>query len=209
MKETVLGLGVILLFAGVIVLPLSIQQTTTPQNHLIAGRSDLIYPDWTLSAELNESDNMFVYFSRPNTGEQGPIPNGGAAYMFVNITDPVGGNTTFNITFTRTSFTRVVDHNDGGLVIQNPQGMELGDIGGKTRYGGEYRVRVYTYPGTVMPYYPNNATMVRLEIGTVTASVEYPYIAALPVSLSLVAVGLGLVVWGARSPKRRTRTRRG
>ena len=204
-----MGLGVILLFAGIIVLPLSMQQTTTSQNYRIAWNDEpLVYPNWTLSAELNESDNMFVYFSRPNTGEQGWIPNGGEVPMFVEIIDPVGGNTTFNITFTRTSFTCVVDRNDGGLVIQNPQGMELRDIGGKTLYGGEYTVRVYTFQGNVIYYYPNNATMEVLEIGTVIVSTGYPYIAALPVSLSLVTVGMVLTAWGARSPKRRTRPRR-
>jgi hypothetical protein len=210
MKETVLGLGIIFLFAAVIVFPISIQSTKTPENHIEAQREFLVAPDWTISVQLNESEEMLVYFSRPNTGEQGPIPDGedSIAYMFVDITDPHGGNTTFNISFTERDFRRIVDHNDGGLIVKNPQSMELGDIGGKTQYAGEYKVRVYTYSGLEIYYYPNGTTMRRLEISTVTIKTEYPYIAALPVSISLAVVGLVLVVWGARSPRRRTRTKK-
>jgi hypothetical protein len=210
MKETVLGLGIILLFAGVIVLPMSIQSTKTPETRLRAEREFLVAPNWTISAQLNESEEMLVYFSRPNTGEQGPVPNGETpkAYMFVEIIDPVGGNTTFNVSFTRTAFTRIVDRNDGGLIVKNPQNMELGDVGGKTQYTGEYKVRVYTFKGLEIYYYTNGTTMRRLEISTVTWKTEYPNIAALPVSVSLAVVGLVLAIWGARSPKRRVRTRK-
>jgi hypothetical protein len=207
MKGTIVGAGMILLFAGIMVLPTSLQVTKTPENHLLAEREFLVFPNWIASAQFNESEEMVIYFSRPNT--EG-VPDGDEvlAVMFVDIVDPHGGNTTFNISFTERSFGRAVDHNDGGLLVKSPQYTEIGDIGGKTQYTGEYTVRVYTYRGLVPYYYPNSSTMRRLEISKTTERIEYPYIAALPVSVSLAAVGLVLTVWGARSPKRRARSRK-
>jgi hypothetical protein len=207
-KETALGLGVILLFAGVIVLPLSMQQTSTSDFPIIAHRSDLEYPDWTLSAHLNASDSIVIYFSRPALPDYLPEPSG-ERYMFVEVLDPQGGNTTFNVTFTKTSFLRGVVRNDGGLIIQNPEYLPTVDIGGKTQYTGLYTVRVYPIVETMVPYYyPDDGTMVNLDISKVVVTTQYPYIAALPVAVALAVVGVGLAVWGARSPKRRVRSRR-
>lgn len=207
MKETALGLGIILIFVGIIAFPLSLQSTRIPESRLLAEREFLVFPDWTVSAQLNESENMVIYFSRPNTVG---IPDGEEvlAVMFVDIVDPQGGNTTFNISFTERSFFRVVHWNDGGLLVESPQYTEYGDIGGKTQYTGEYTARVYTYRGLVPYYYPNSSTMRRLEISRATVRIEYPYIAALPVAVSLAAVGLVLTVWGARSQKRRVRPKK-
>jgi hypothetical protein len=207
LKETVLGLGVILLFTGIIVLPWSIQATTTPDPITLASEQDLVYPDWSISGRLNQSDVMAVYFTAPSY-ENIPEPTG-ERYMFVNVTDPQGGTTVFNITFTKKSFFRGVTSNDGGLIIDNPNFTEYLDIGGTARYTGLYTVKVYPIVDTMVQYYyPHDGELQVLQVVKIVVRTDYPYIVALPVSASLVVVGLALTAWGARRPKRRTRSKR-
>jgi hypothetical protein len=207
MKETILGAGMILLFAGIIVLPMSLQSTRNEEPQVLAEREFLVFPDWTVSAEFNKSEELITYFSRPNT-EGVPDGDEAIAYMFVDIVDPNGGNTTFNVSFSRTSFEVRLDENDGGLLVNLPSAPGPADIGGTTQYSGVYTARVYTYLGLVAFYYTNSSTMRRLEIDKVTVETDYPNVWALPVAVSLVAVGVIGVVWGAGSQKRRARPRK-
>ena len=207
MKETFLGVGMILLFAGIIVLPLSLQVTRSEEPSIQADREFLVFPDWTVSAEFNKSEKLIVYFSRPNT-EGVPDGDEGIAYMFVDIVDPNGGNTTFNVTFSKSSFEVILHENDGGLLVNLPSTPGPADIGGTTQYSGEYTARVYTYRGLAPYYYTNGSTMRRLEIDEVTVETDYPNVWALPVAVSLIAIGIIGVVWGARGQKRRARPRR-
>jgi hypothetical protein len=206
MRDTILGVGMILLFAGIMVLPMSLQATRSDENHLVAGREDLVFPDWSVSGQLNQSEELLVYFSRPAT-ENIPEPTG-ERYMFVDIVDPHGGNTTFNITFTKTSYEVRLHTNDGGLEVDLPPGPSTADIGGRTQHSGEYTVRVYTWPALVQYYYPDSATMRRLQIFKVVERIDYLNIWALPVAVSLAAIGSIAIILGARSQKRRARRRK-
>ena len=204
MKETFVGVGVLLLFAGIIVLPMSLQTARNEEPHLVADREFLVFPDWTVSSQLNQSEEFVIYFSPPGI-EYIPEPTG-ERYMFVDIADPHGGNTTFNVTFTKTSFEVRLDSNDGGLEVDLPPTPGPADIGGTTRYSGEYTVLVRPIVENVASlYYPNSSTMRRLEIYKVTEKIDYPNVWALPVAVSLAAIGIISIVWGARSPKRRAR----
>jgi hypothetical protein len=198
--------GIILLFAGIIVLPLSLQITRNEVPHVQAEREFLVFPDWTVSAEFNSSEKFIVYFSRPNT-EGVPDGGEGVAYMFVDILDPIGGITTFNVSFTADSFYVALQAASGGLLVNLPSTPGPADIGGTTQYSGEYTARVYTYQALAGAYYTNGSTMRRLEIDKVTAEVDYPNIWASPVAVALIAIGGIGVVWGARSQKRRARPR--
>jgi len=204
MRETLFGVGMILLFVGIIVLPMSLQATRSEENHFVADREHLVFPDWTVSAQFNESEELLIYFSPPAL-EGIPEPTG-ERFMFVDVVDPHGGNTTFNVTFTKTSFEVRLDSNDGGLEVDLPPIPGPADIGGTTRYSGEYTVLVRPIVANVAPlYYPNSSSMRRLEIYKVTEKIDYPNVWALPVAVSLAAIGIISIVCGARSPKRRAR----
>jgi hypothetical protein len=203
MRETIFGVGMILLFAGIIVLPMSLQVTRNQENHLMKAREFLVFPDWEVSAQFNESEELVICFSAPSK-EGVPDGDGVTDLMFVDIVDPNGGNTTFNVTFTETSFEVKLHHNDGGLLVENP----LYDIDGVTQYSGKYTARVYTLPVLVPYYYPNSSTMRRLEIYKVTEKTDYPNVWALPVAVSLAAIGIIGIVLGARTQKRRARPRK-
>lgn len=206
MKETFVGVGLLLLFAGILVLPMSLQFAKTEASNLVVEREFLVFPDWTISAQFNASEELIVYFSRPS-GENIPEPSG-ERYMYVNITDPQGGTAAFDVVFTRTSFEVSLNQTSSGLLVDLPSVPGPADIGGRTQYSGEYTATVYTYPGLVGYYYPNSSTMRRLQLLEVTEQVDYPHIWALPVAVTLIAVGCVSLVWGTRSPKHRVKSRK-
>ncbi len=206
MREVALGVGVILLFASVIVFPISLQTVRDLPRDIRASREDVVYPDWTVSAAFSENEILLVYFYPPPKTVGVPAEPEGARYMFVDIMDPHGGNTTFNVTFTQYSQIFELLSNDDGLVVdENPSTY----IGGKTRYNGTYTARVRTIadPGLAGIYYDGGKIRL-LEIYMIYEIVNYPYFAAFPVAIALAAVGVVAIVWGARGPKRRTRPKR-
>ena len=200
MREAVLGLGVIMIFAGVMVLPVSIQSFPEIRTELRVEREFLVFPDWVISAWFNRSQQLAVFFSDPTRPGEDTIPDD-SSIIFVNITDPTGGVTKFNITFYRTTVEVYMESNDGGLLVEDPSSQ---GVGGIAQYDGEYTARVYTWVG-VVPYYYADNTMRRLRLYEVIEMNKFPYIIGLPAAAALIAGGGMLVVWSARSPKRRPR----
>jgi hypothetical protein len=100
MKTVALSLGVILIFAGVIVASISAQANEKTHNELVKEAEDLPSGEWIISGEFERGDRLVVYFTPPNRGDAGPVPAEPPEFR-VYVYDPVGGNTTFNVTFTK------------------------------------------------------------------------------------------------------------
>jgi hypothetical protein len=183
MKKSLVALGVFFVVAAIVVVSIffllpkkvsaTFQATRTCETvynepKVAASREYAVFPDWNISAHFNENEKLIVYFSRPNT--EG-IPDGeeDLAIMFVNIIDPSGGSTTFNVSFSRTTFYVGLEENDGDLLVESP----VNDIGGIVQHSGEYTARIYTYSGLVPYYYTNSSTMRRLELDRVEPTLLY------------------------------------
>jgi len=188
-----------MILVGVMVLPMSLTSSQETRNELVAEREFLVFPDWVISAHFNKGQKLLVFFSDPTRPGEDTIPDD-SAIIFVNVTDPNGGVTRFNLTFLKTTVELSVMSNDGGLLIEEP----LAGVVGVAQYDGEYTAQVYTWVGLVGFYY-RDGTMRRLDLVEVIEKINHPYLVALPVGASLVAVGVVLVILGARSRKRRSR----
>ena len=101
MRKTLLGLGILVLFGGI--LAFSVANLPSPPERVyetIGDREiDLPYGDWKIERTLNQSQHVFVAFRGPNLGDEGPLPD--APQLWFNITDPNGGNTTLRADFRR------------------------------------------------------------------------------------------------------------
>lgn len=203
MRDTVLGLGILVLFIGIVVFPITLNSSpSNPENTLLVREKNLVFPDWEISAPYNKSEILLVYFSDPVRPGEGTVPDF-AAYMYVNVTDPNGGVTTFNVTFLETTVELGLLSNDGGLLVQEP----VRQVGGLTKYEGNYTARVYTFQGLVGIYY-SGGKMTNLELWEAVVNIEFPYLMGLPIAASMITVGILATLWGARTPKRRLRPKR-
>ena len=204
-RDVALGVGILLLFASIIAFPISLQTARDLPREIQASREDVVFPDWTVSAAFNENEILLVYFYPPPNDENIPEPTG-ERYMYVDVTDPLNGTTTFNITFTKYEMLFGLVSNDGGLVVdENPPTY----LGGTTQHKGNYTARVRTFadPAHAFLYYVDGEISL-LEIYLIYETVSYPYFAAFPVAVALAAIGVAAIVWGARDQKRRTRPKR-
>lgn len=210
MRKAVLVLGIILLFAGVILAAVSLQKEEKTRNRLIKSETKLPLQEevkwgkWQASAQFNKSEKMLVDFSPP-TGET--LPDGEATF-YINITDPQGGTTTFNLTLVKGVFSPTLQlylqSNDGGLTVEN----QPHQIGGTTKYEGQYTVDVYSWKGIIVNYYyPPNGTLGYIDLYEVIVERNYPNLIALPIGIAPIVIGAFLLVWGTRSKKRISKLR--
>lgn len=196
MKKALLGLGIILLFIGIVTLSMSYSVEESEKNLLVKREEDLPVGEWRISARYNQSENLLVFFRPP---KREGIPDS-AAIIDVNITDPEGGNTTFRVVFWKNGDTDInLTSNDGGLAVPDP----LEGVGGTTKYEGLYTVYAYTY--LPLYYYPPNGTLPSFELYKVVVERKYPYHGFLPVSVGLIAAGAILSIWGTKSSKKPSR----
>lgn len=202
MRKTPLALGVLVLFAGVVVFSRSNYSTSWPKNIILVREGDLPFGDWEISAQLNRSQKIIVVFPPPRQDEL--IPNGDAIFN-VDVVDPTGGNTSFRVAFSpRGDVDMNVTGNEGGLSVPDP----IEGIGGTTRYKGLYAVHVHAPEYLAQYYYPPNGTMLLLELYEVVEDRDYPYFSYLPVGIGLMAVGASLSVFAVKSSDRSGRRRR-
>lgn len=217
MQKTLLSLGVIVLFAGLIVFSLSYTFEQTDESERVAGSrvTDLTYGQWKTSAVFEKGEKVYVAFMGPNLED---VPNGDqeSGTMLINITDPIGGNTTFqvdykgatapemNITLLSSSEGLEVNALDFGDFSDSPQ-----SLGGTTSYEGTYHVYIYTYSQSlaVNYYYPPSGIMDFIEFYRMVPIRTYQYAYLLPIGVAAVISGIILSAWAAKNPQRGRRSK--
>jgi hypothetical protein len=216
-RKISLGVGVILMLAGVVVVSVTSQLSGQTEYQRVIRVEDLPYGAWHVAADFRAGERFFVGFQGPNLEM---VPDG-EMILFINITDPTGGNTTLRIHVRlgiitkRPEFNITVKATSDGLEAPQPRGAYNDspiDFGGVAKTDGNYAVHVYTYSQPYATYYyPPDAELPRLELYRVANMtpplVQYAVAGGAAVSL----VGLALSVWAAKKrtprPKRTERRR--
>lgn len=215
MQRNFVGLGLIVLFAGLITFSTSYQSTLDYESERTVRLTDLPYGEWIGSMDFKKGEMFYLGFQGPNLEN---VPNGDqvSGWLEFNITDPLEGNTTFLVTFKGSEAPEInvtlklksdgleVNDSDFGDFNDSPE-----DIGGKTLYEGNYSIQAYTFSKNLAKnfYYPPDGSLGFLEIWrripNRTYSNEYLRI----YSIILIGAGLAITVWGIK-PQRTHRIRR-
>lgn len=203
-RKSLIGLGIILLFVGVVI---SSEYNSAveepPEDKLVKEVNNLPVGKWEISAQFNKSEKLTVFFSTPDL-ENVPA----FTRFYASIVDPMGGRTNFTIDFSKkpsgldVNFN--VTSNDGGLIVDKP----IEGIVGVTSYNGLYTVHIYTLFTSL--YYPPDGTLPSLDLYKVVKKTDYPYRNILPIGIGLILVGVSLSVWAAKysSKSRKKRERK-
>ena len=211
MRTVALGVGIALLLVGVIVIAVASQLSGQTEYQRVARGEDLPYGEWHVAAEFRTRERFFVGFPMPNL--EG-VPDG-EMVLFINITDPTGGNTTLRIHVGVGIISKMPEFNV--TVLATSDGLEaprpIGDyndapidFGGVAKRDGLYVVCAYMYGqayGTL--FYPPDAELSRLElykeVSMTPPFVQYAVAGGGATSL----FGVLLFVWAAKSHPPRPR----
>lgn len=209
MRKAFVALGIILVFAGVIVTSASTIATEKSERSTVATAPR---NSWEVSGRLNEGDKLSVEFNPPNLDELlVPDPT---LKLLVEVTDSHGGKTVFEVEFKRgfggnTLLNNVtVVSKEDGLTVSDPP---IQEVGGTVPYTDDYLANIttrktarYITPTEGEEYWaPSNLRLVKEVVHK-----EYPYLFGLPIGILLVVVGGSLSFWGVRSSKRKLRSRK-
>ena len=206
-----LGVGIALLLVGVIVIAVASQLSGQTDYQRVARVEDLPYGEWYVTAEFRARERFFVGFPMPNL--EG-VPDG-EMVLYVNITDPTGGNTTLRIhervgiVSEMPEFNVTVEATSSGLDAPQPLGNYNDgpiDFGGVAERDGLHTVHAYMYgqPYATL-FYPPDGELSRLElykeVSMTPPFVQYAVAGGGATSL----IGVLLFVWAAKSQPPRPR----
>lgn len=217
MRKALLSLGIVILFVGVIIFSVSNQHMSALESNRVEGSraEKLPYGEWKTSVLLGKDERIFVTFGGPNLVG---VPNGGdivTGTMWINITDPEGGNTTFKLEFKDPDFPQLnltIETRSDGLVVDDSALGDFNDspedLGGITVGEGNYTATAYTW-GLVMAkyYYPDEGVLPYIEFWILVEQIDYPNSGFLPVGAILIIAGVSLSVWASRSSESSSKRR--
>jgi len=189
-KRVFMGLGVIMLFVGVIMFSVSNFPPVEKEDVVLIEE---LLETFDISGNFDKGEKLLVFFHAPNWGGPYPIPDPDSAIVDVDVLDPFDNKTEFRIQFNRRANPELwLRSNDtGGLDITQP----LEGIVGVTKYAGEYKAHIKE----LAAIYYNSAPPPVLRLYKVLVDMVYPYRNYLPVGVGLVVVGVAVTVWGARA----------
>lgn len=196
-KRNFLGFGIILLFIGVILFSYFNTPPVKVERPTLLGEE---YSSFDVSAEFNQSQKLLVFFHAPRWDDY-PIPDPDTAVVDVDIYDPYENKTAFRVQFFKRANPEIsLRSNDtGGLEVSLP----LEGPVGITKYAGEYRAHI----DEKAAMFYNSAPPPVLRIFAMSVALEYPYIGYLFLGVGLMASGVVVSVWSARSPPRKAAKR--
>jgi hypothetical protein len=196
-KRNFLGFGIILLFIGVILFSYFNTPPVKVERPTLLGEE---YSSFDVSAEFNQSQKLLVFFHAPRWDDY-PIPDPDTAVVDVDIYDPYENKTAFRVQFFKRANPEIsLRSNDtGGLEVSLP----LEGPVGITKYAGEYRAHI----DEKAAMFYNSAPPPVLRIFAMSVALEYPYIGYLFLGVGLMASGVVVSVWSARSLPRKAAKR--
>jgi hypothetical protein len=164
---------------------------------------------WSASGYFAKGENMLVNIYQGGdwyTGQFDPPiyssdPQNGFLFLDVNITDPTGNITGYEVKYTPRSNLQppitlwsinVTRHAEAGLnttSFYNEVKNSYKGMGGITEYNGTYTVDL----GNLYP--PREEPPSRIEIRKDTTTTEYPYTFLLPTGAAIAAAGVGFLLF--------------
>jgi len=198
-KRIFMGLGVIILFAGVIIFSLSNSPPVEKEDVVLIEE---LRETFDISGNFDKGEKLLVFFHAPNWDGPYPIPDPDSAIVDVDVLDPFDNKTEFRIQFNRRQNPELwLRSNDtGGLDVTLP----LEGVVGVTKYTGEYKAHIIEKAAMYYNFSPPPV----LRLFKVVMEVDYPYRNYLPVGAGLAVVGVAVTVWGARAPESVKKTAR-
>jgi len=197
MRKDLVAFGIILMFAGVIVVSISTNPVERSERAIVAEAP--VNNRWEVSAPFNKGEKLSVEFTPPNLDEV--IVFDHTLKLVVEISSSQAGKTVFEIEFKKIGDKTVLSNitlvsKDDGLKVSDPPI----EVGGIVPFTDNYLANIttrknarYTSPGKGEYWVPENLRLVK-EV----AYKEYPYLFVLPIGILLIAVGGSLSLWGSR-----------
>lgn len=195
MSKTFVILGIILLFAGVIVASASTMPTEKSESSTVATALNT----WEVSGQFFKDEKLLFSFTKPELDEiMFPEPT---LKLRVEVTGPQGSKTVFELEFKRGFGGETMLYNS--TVILNEDGLAVSDnlqeVGGIVPYAGNYLANITTRRF----WGPPANFMLEKEV----FHKEYPYLFVLPIGIPLAVVGGSLSFLGVRSSKHKLRSK--
>jgi len=203
MKKWVFAFGLILILVGIIMVSrYNINnKRIVPTQVKVKGVND----QPSVSSEFIAGDTIFLEIRVGRDWPFGYFEDPGILYVFIDFVDPRGNVTKFDMEYGLTEtegniyeWFLNVTKNEGGLLVPTPF-LEERVIGGVVLFNGTYTATVKVediWPPREDP--PSSLTLYKTEIKIIT---EYPYIALLPIGVSLIVVGGAVSLFGLKSGK--------
>lgn len=194
MRKTLLALGIILAFIGVLVSSISSSPTEKPKELPVQPQEK----QWNITGYFHENEKLIVDLGVP-TAEF--IPNG-KVNVTVTIVDPTRETSVFLVTYYHQYkiFTNyILNSSSNALHVDEPPAF----VGGVVQREGNYTAQVDTNEASWL--YPD-APHLGLKKEILESS--YPYRNLLPLGVALMIGGASLSTWAARYSKSTRRARR-
>jgi len=208
MRKALVALGIIMVFAGVIVTSASAIPTEKSERSTVATAPR---NEWEISGRFNGGDKLSVEFNPPNLDELlVPEPT---LKLLVEVADSDGGKTVFEVEFKRGFGGNTILNNV--TVVSKEDGLTVSDppteVGGIVPYTDDYLANIttrktarYITPREEEYWAPSNLRLVKEVVHK-----EYPYLLPiLPIGILLMVVGGSISFLGVRSSKRKLRSRK-
>jgi len=193
MSKVFVVLGIILLFAGVIVASASTMATETPNEFTVSSAIDA----WEVSGLFDKNEKLLVSFTKPDLDKVTVIDT--YLVLRVEVTGPQGSKTVFRLEFRRgfggetMLYNLTVILNEDGLTTTDPW-----EVGGIVPYNGTYIANITTRK---LGWGPPDSIVLDKEV----FHREYPYLFVLPIGISIAAAGSSLLYFSVRSSKHKLR----
>lgn len=196
-RRTVLGLGILLMFVGVI-----ISSSSNLSLVEVSSRNEMVLPrgfnQWNLTCSFSKGETIFLDFPEP---PEGPMLLGGGFNVSI-VADSVGNETIFYYEVLENGgYDISVVKNDGALEVK--EGSTI--LGGTTNYAGNYTAYI---DQIAMIWYKGPPSVLTFYKVIEEKQVEFPYRYLLPWGLALFFIGLGLLVWAIAFKKTRVSQKR-
>jgi len=205
MKKLLLVIGILLIFTGLIVFSYSrnsVETVTTQTKGSAQGK-------WNAFCKENITENDMIVVN-VNPGRDWWMltnpPQNPYLKIKVNLTDPLGGVTEFEVYYVRPFGDKegillpwnfsIISNNGALKVNENPDGT-VPEIGGIAKLSGNYSVKVKQ----TMPWPPS-----AIEIFKEIKNYKQPWISLSPVGISLIVIGTFFSVVSLKKKIRKTRS---
>jgi len=186
------GLGIILIFAGIIV---SSYSNMAFEVKTVQTPGVTVYNKWNVTRYFTKGETLILDIPPPKPNLFGGVPYGG---FNISIVAQNGKETVFWYEFSDGTVKVKVKSNDGALIVNESSSMMY--VTGVTAFSGNYTA--YVDKSAMVFYNRGPPSYLTLKSMIEKTSLEYPYRDLLPVGILIMAFGSILIFLSFREPKR-------